>query len=196
MVPKQNGWMQPRPTPKSSGLRLKAPQLSSLSTRSQEDVTSTHPSKSSSTLTRRSCLSQETTKILNPLSSESTNQPETNSNHRYISMRIPKGPNSTKPVEGPQSPSTVHAPANPYRGALDALEGDTETLKRDVSADLTRLMQKVAKYRKSKRRKDEMGFKDEPWYIDTKEDIRVRSMELKRMELKLLTLRSRVSDGI
>jgi hypothetical protein len=41
-----------------------------------------------------------------------------------------------------------------------------------------------------------MGFKGEDWYIDTKEDLRLRSIELKHMELKLLTLKDRSSNGI
>lgn len=57
-------------------------------------------------------------------------------------------------------------------------------------------MQKVAKYRKSKRRKDEMGFKEEEWYVDAKEDLRVRSIELKHLELKLITLKDRSNNGI
>ena len=57
-------------------------------------------------------------------------------------------------------------------------------------------MQKVAKYRKSKRRKDEMGFKEEEWYVGAKEDLRVRSIELKHLELKLITLKDRSNNGI
>ena len=55
-------------------------------------------------------------------------------------------------------------------------------------------MQKVAKYRKSKKRKDEMKFKEEGWYVDTKEDIRVRAIKLKHMEQKLITLGERSGD--
>tara|TARA_R100000808_G_C2135705_1_gene144073 strand:- start:783 stop:1022 length:240 start_codon:yes stop_codon:yes gene_type:complete len=79
---------------------------------------------------------------------------------------------------------------------MQGLEEEVRGLSRGIEVDFTHLMQKVAKYRKSKRRKDEMGFKEEDWYIDTKEDLRRRSIELKHMELKLLTLKDRSSNGI
>ena len=79
---------------------------------------------------------------------------------------------------------------------MQGLEEEVRGLSRGIESDFTHLMQRVAKYRKSKRRKDEMGFKEEDWYIDTKEDLRRRSIELKHMELKLLTLKDRSSNGI
>jgi hypothetical protein len=79
---------------------------------------------------------------------------------------------------------------------MQSLEREVEALSVGIESDFTRLMQRIAKYRKAKRRKDEMGFRQEDWYIDTKENLRRRSIELKHMELKLLTLKDRSSNGI
>ena len=111
-------------------------------------------------------------------------------------MHTPKSPKSTKPVKGPQGPSTVSTHTNPYQSALESLAEEVSALSRGIETDFTHLMQKVAKYRKSKRRKDEMGFKEEEWYVDAKEDLRVRSIELKHLELKLITLKDRSNNGI
>jgi hypothetical protein len=80
--------------------------------------------------------------------------------------------------------------------AMESFEEEVRAFKGGIESDFTHLMQRVAKYRKAKRRKDEMGFKEEDWYVNTKEDLRLRAIRLKHMELKLLTLKDRNSNGI
>jgi hypothetical protein len=109
-------------------------------------------------------------------------------------MHTPKSPNSVKPVEGPQRPSTATTHTNPYQSALKSLVDDVRGLKREIETDFTHLMQKVAKYRKSMRRKDEMGFKQKDWYTGMKESIRLRAIKLKHMEQKLIILKEKSGD--
>ena len=111
-------------------------------------------------------------------------------------MHTPKSPKSTKPVEGPQSPSTVFTHTNPYQSALNSLIEEARVLKRTIESDLTKLMQRIARYRKSKKKKDEMNYKKESWYLDERESMKARALRLKSLELKLITLKSRVDNGI
>jgi hypothetical protein len=57
-------------------------------------------------------------------------------------------------------------------------------------------MQRISRYRKSKKKKDEMNYKEESWYLDERESMKARALRLKSLELKLITLKSRVDNGI